>query len=442
MIARYGLSGAIALAMLAVESPASAQAAPDAPVECILIGHLWSGTTADIAAIATVPVPPSYQREFFAGPCNFLIKSTLIDWHLAFGDEASTAAALGFLDTNMAGKSPFAANLAARITAARRDRNPDRVRALADQAHTYLFLARQYLRAAEFYGSPALLAQAAHYAAPAIAAVAASKARIDGANDGDAGSIEDNDDQADAVEIQLAVVRAQITRTAEDLDTATAMLVAKQEPFFATAAKEAYQHGDDFCDIGERSDLESYAKACREDEFDRRAIVWLHYRALLDIVAIDVSRDPAKAEGLTSLESVDAIVRIAHRDEQAHGRIGAGRYSPADDAEVALRIARADALTRFAGATPGQAYDAGRLLNNALVELMQAEALVPPTASPGRFRQIALRFLVAYDRAVAVEDRERPDRATLGNPVIDREAVYFRTMLPLLKPIAEGRVPR
>lgn len=74
----------------------------------------------------------------------------------------------------------------------------------------------------------------------------------------------------------------------------------------------------------------------------------------------------------------------------------------------------------------------------AMEQLTAAEPVASPSDTPGRFRQIASLFLVAYDKAVALE-KEHPDTTYFNDPVLDRKAAYFRMMLPQLTAIAEAR---
>src|ERR1700754_3908043 len=122
MIARIGFGTAVVAALLALSLPAAAQDTPgETGEDCIAIGTIWGGSSADVARIAEQPVPESFQRTFLGGGCArfSLIVQSLVEWHLAFGNEASTTAALDFLAANMMPDRDYAADLAKRIDAAR-----------------------------------------------------------------------------------------------------------------------------------------------------------------------------------------------------------------------------------------------------------------------------------------------------------------------------------
>ena len=82
MIPRRSLLGIAALATSAgLAMPAAAQDEPT--VECLTIGHIWGGSSADVARIAVQPVPDSFRRNFFGDTCTrfSLVVESLLDWH-------------------------------------------------------------------------------------------------------------------------------------------------------------------------------------------------------------------------------------------------------------------------------------------------------------------------------------------------------------------------
>jgi hypothetical protein len=65
---------------------------------CLTSARIWVGSGDDVRHIRDQPVPDSYRTGLTTGGCNTLIREQLIEWHLAFGDEASTTAALAFFE--------------------------------------------------------------------------------------------------------------------------------------------------------------------------------------------------------------------------------------------------------------------------------------------------------------------------------------------------------
>ena len=470
VIARYLGRMLVMPCALSLASTAQARNAGDESGEiiCLSVAQEWGGTSDDVAHISSVAVPQSFQRLYFGDPCTrySLVKSSLIDWNLAFGNEASTTAALEFLEAQTTAGKPVIADLAQRLTAARRDaqhdivaasailRQPDgmqhrgalvrksksleRLRSMIDVRNDYTFLAGQYLRAAEFYGSPSLLARARRYAAPALDAMRITRtlaaadvaAKLDTVSPLESGDYRDL--ASSDLEMRMAVVSASLSRDPEDLAAAATVLTSYYVPFYKVAADEAFSHGDSFCDIGERSDLADYAQACKSDNFERRAIAWWRYRAQLDLLGTGAP---------DLLDSLYTTTRLIERDYAAHhDQQYRFRYDAAADQIVTLHLASADAFIRSAspeagGWTNGGGDAAIQSLDAALNELSLAERSAPASQTPGRFRQIATRFLSIRARRAALENPEY----YLG---FERQAAYFSAVLAALDDIALGRAAK
>ena len=458
MIPRRSLLGIAALATSAgLAMPAAAQDEPT--VECLTIGHIWGGSSADVARIAVQPVPDSFRRNFFGDTCTrfSLVVESLLDWHLAFGDERSSTAALDFLAANMMPDRDYIRDLAREVLTARAGalgeagkrksgKATARLSTLIGQARTDAALAGMYLRAADFYGSRALLAKAERYALPVIEVnhlrAAETTGGVGSNGDNFLGRLEIYEGEADQIEMHLAVLRAVLERESGQLAAADAILKAKEKPFYRRAAEEAYTHGDDFCDIGDREDLADYAKACEADNFELRAKAWLRMRARLDILTLSLSDDAKAARNLDWMDLASEVLRIIaiERARDQNGYRIMGRYRDAEP-EITLRLARADAMIRLAKKAPlvnNDGWGRSGLYRLAMDELIAAEPVASPSDTPGRFRQIASLFLVAYDKAIALE-KEHPGTTYFNDPVMDRKAAYFRMMLPQLTAIAEAR---
>jgi hypothetical protein len=464
MVGRFWLGGTVAVLAMAAAPTAAAQ---DRGEEiCVSVAHIWGGSGAEVARIAVQPVPDSFRRNFFGSTCTrfSLVVESLLDWHLAFGDERSSTAALDFLATNMMpdrdyigdlGKEVLAARAAARAEVGTRKtgRATARLSTLVEQARTDTALAGMYLRAADFYGSRALLAKAERYALPVIAVnhlLIEENHPHAPETTGGPGPNRDNflrqmqvyEGEADRLEMHLAVLRAVLARDSGQLAAADAVLKAKEKPFYRTAAEEAHTHGDGFCDIGEREDLADYAKACKADNFELQAKDWLRMRARLDILTLSLSDDAKAARNLDWMDIASEVLRVIaiERAQDRDGHRIMGRYRDAEP-EITLRLARADAMIRLAEKAPlvnNDGWGRSGLYRMALHELIATEPVASPSDTPGRFRQIANLFLDAYDKAIALE-KEHPGTTYFNDPVMDRKAAYFRTVLPQLTAIAEAR---
>ena len=309
----------LALAAL-VLLPASAQARRESnEIECVTILTMWSGSTAETRLIETTPVPDSYRTIFAAGPCNTLHRPSLIDWHLAFGSAASVTAALAFLEADSTRGVPTGDPFLTGVGAAwhraqpsirtlarldvpggdvrwRRAVAADRtIRALQPFARGYeasVFLAEQYLRAAEFHRSPELLATARLYLRAAtegvrlffddaLVAMAADPpaAHLLNLPAGTVNAVRD-------MEARASVLHATLTRAPTDLAEASRLLDRGDGALLRHAAIEAYEHGGDLCDVGDRADLEAIRTACKnvEGDFEGRLLAYWRVRATLELL--------------------------------------------------------------------------------------------------------------------------------------------------------------
>lgn len=379
MTSKYRLFGTVAAVILAgLAKPVAAQDKPEDGGEiCVSVAHIWTGSSADVARIAMQPVPDSFRRNFFGDPCTrfSLVVGSLLDWHLAFGDERSSTAALDFLATNMMPDRDFIENLdkavmasqaaaAAEKTKGMPGKATARLSALAGQARTDTELAALYLRAAEFYGSSALLAKAERYALPVIAVNRLRRRELGEkrtASDDLLDWIEVYQGQADTLEMYLAVLKAVIARNPAQFAAADAVLKSKENPFYRTAADEAYTHGDGFCEIGDREDLANYAKACGAGNFESQAKDWLGMRARLDILKLSLSDDAKDARNLDWMDVASAVLRVIaiERAQRGDDQRSLGRY-PEAETEITLRLARADAIMRLAEKAPRKVMTDGR----------------------------------------------------------------------------------
>lgn len=453
----------ILLAALAPVRPAAAQRADGAdPGQgdqiCVSVALIWRGSADDIAHIRSTPVPRSFRSLLESGGCEAgsLERDSLVSWHLEFGDEQTTAAALAYLESATEHETTPRGDLLPQLErayarpaaapAGDRAAPPDvdpggrelQIRGLIDRAETYRFLAMQYARAAQFFDSPALLARARLWAEPSLAVQ-----RFLGAlpEPGPAGTADDYEmrEWAD-LDMQLAVATAGITRRQEDFAAGWQVFERYWDPNFAIAASEAYEHDDSFCGVGDRTDLVYYSlKVCGEGNFDRRAMTYWRYRALFDSAARAAGIDTSyERRGDRSAETAERLVEKQDM-EQSVSTLVRGSFGGASflsDLHLALgEIQAADAHRELAGTPAGSRNDEAYVkLNAALDELWTAARYVSPPDDPGRFRRIARRYAELYHQARKL----RPGREARRDDV-QRRAAYFSTVLGRLAAIAVGQ---
>jgi hypothetical protein len=501
------MTGSFSMLVLGLAvSAMQAEAQPDPPRDedegmvCVGVARQWRGDLDSVRRIRADPVPAAYRALYFEGGCGSgLVRESLIDWHLGFGDEASTAAALAFLDEAYARGRPALAALprafapawrsARRAVAAagpalaepgpardrlRRllDRSPEiaRLRALTQARDGLVFLATQHLRAAEFYGSAALLARATTYVETARAMAPPPDAAMPAA----AGSFVDVDPDPYPMrdfDMRLALLKARLSRAPVDIDAASRLIDANFSPAMTDAA-DNYAQMEDFCDSSGDEALEAVRAACNEDgSFPRRAIRFWRYQAQLDmLMAADPvhyrlrAREQRPAGSVASYErsavsagagdpeswagygNYDSAINLLEAAREQN-RQGSGGYDDADGDLAALRLARADLLARLAEtAQPGGGRrpdaEVADLLRAALAELARAVPLVPPAENPARFRQVASLYLALAGPYEAARARAQEAGAVrILDPGVARNAAFFRRVMPALEDIAAGAVP-
>jgi hypothetical protein len=494
------------LALLAIAAgqdtdpaPAPAAEADDEAI-CVAIAHNWGGSLEDVAHIRQVPVPASFREYYTAGGCaRFqLVESSLLDWHLAFGDEATTTAALAYLAVD----PPFAASpaghsralaralreaagdlraaaaiLAApgndwRVFAAALNRSPrvGRLRVLIGEHKHFLSLALYHLRAAEIFRSPALLAKSRLYLAAVqedarLLYAGQSSSGLAGMDIANALDIEEAypDDLRDA-EMRLAIMTARLSRNPADVDAAARTVDANFSPVLRMAAENSERQGD-FCDNGDSEDIAPIRAVCNaESAFPRRFVRFWRNQAHVDLLmAADPDHyqprpraPPSQSSGASyvsgaaapsaedhpSLYSFDSAIAILERG-RLEGQLGGASYGGSDEDLVGLYLARAEIFAELAERRRRRGDSRARsaaadLLTGALGDLLRAAPLVRPTWKPTRFRQVAVRFL-------ALAEAHADDRAHAGSAGdrppdtrFARDVAYFRALLPALDRIARG----
>ncbi|HEX8364929.1 MAG TPA: hypothetical protein VF603_06570 [Allosphingosinicella sp.] len=415
---------------------------------------------------------------------------SLTEWHFAFGDERSTAAALAYLERRetMDATPPdryrrelaaaWPAALAA-IAAARlpHEYGPERERLerrLHDQAalrrisgliadfERYLLLAQLYLGAAETYDSPAFLGKAETYYAPvqaaheiiyrneqvAMADFVAEPRRVLSLHAHRINEIHDLD-------MRLVIMRARSSRDPADIDAAASVLQRNYSPVLDAAAQQARSHSGEACEMGgepESAELEALRRACREENsFGRRLTNFWRNQARLDML---MASDPLHYAHVRNRRlSGSGFQRRAEPDRTA----APDRWSDAWETAVwllrspelkrdasplphgnaaelvLLLVARADACARLAHALQqSDAEEAAERVREALDTLIEAERFSPPHEAPARFRRVATLYLHLWERSGAALNQD------WNSSRRSRFASYLQQTLPLLDAIAAG----
>jgi hypothetical protein len=476
----------VALALAAALLLGAAEPEDDEGTICVTVAHLWRGDARDIARIRTVPGPDSYRRLFEAGGCTrfSLIEQTLVDWHMAFGDEQTTTGALAFLEADYRKGIPapedFGRHLAddweearkaiagAALPAAGDPTRAERERRLAKSSSVrraaemvagysrYVELAGAYARSAELYGSKRLLEKAELYFAPARAGLAVlfadgtdPNANLDHmvyAPSHDLGAVLD-------LEMRIPILRARLSRAPNDLDQAAAAVDRRDDPVFETAAETAREHSGNFCETdGEAQDerTRTLERACDEQSnLPRRTMEFWRNRAHLDLL---MAADP-KHFAPASHSRAETGSEFARRPEPVPGakperripsfeiaawllrnhRVGAWDERPfwsgTENLELySLLLARSEMHSRRRPEA-GDSDETGQALDFAA----QAARLIPPHDSPALFARAAAAWLNLWAGAGGSEAMPYWRLGERG-----RFAAYLRANLATLDSIAIG----
>lgn len=476
----------IALTLGAMLTLANADPEDDGEI-CLAIGHLWRGDSRDIELIRPVPVPDSYRRRFEAGGCaRFqLVEQSLIDWHLAFGDERTTTSALAYLEGQYRKGVPAPEDLGAQFAAALRDarrtieaarlppigdpkrsarerrvRDAPSVRRAVKAAGAYsqyVELAGAYVRAAEIYGSARLLVKAELYFAPAQAGDALVSEWETQAASAVGNFVQVSSRRSKEVadlEMRIPILRARLSRSAHDFESAAGAMTRRYEPVFETAADNARDHSGEFCEIDGESKVEEISAlelACDDEHGLRlRTMDFWRNRAHLDLL---MAGDPVRFEPVPYHRPVAGSGFVRRSAPAADAKPGGSFFAfetaawllrnrdvkergegpaPLDGAGIdlfSLLLARSEMHARRSSGPGGDSDEIGPALDYAA----QAAQLVPPHDAPALFRQASESWLALWARAGTSSDashRQRADRS--------RFAAYLRSTLESLDSIALG----
>lgn len=362
------LSSATIAALLCLCSPAHAgQTQPaegDEGQDCILIGVRWDASAAETTAILDEPVPASYlanlnNRE----PCAFAPPpADLVQWHLQFGNEQSTIAALRFVEDRQYRASPDGDIHLARIAVT-----------AADFWHSerLLELARPYVRATERWLTLARELEEGAVVAPGSMMQSQNVERL-----------------APDVILRSALIKAEISGDRRDYESAMALVQQLTPADFVTAAGVAYGSGDDFCDWGRgrlnAEQLAPFSERC--EEFETAGMNPWDVHTRMHLSPFTPTPTPNSPFSFATDRAASFLTRQRRNDDIAPG---SRQYYDEIYRLVALYINQADASFRQ-DRTPQYV---GNAVNHAQYHLLKAIPWISAADHPNLFRRVAARYL-------------------------------------------------
>ncbi|MFO6430727.1 hypothetical protein ACLBKT_11635 [Erythrobacter sp. W302b] len=345
------------------------------------------------AQINDVPIPQSFRDRFFGDPCTRfqLVLGSLLDWHLKHGDDRSAIAALRFLEQELIGglEPDFAENFERTWASAARDagallerrrlKNPSaseeqlridmtaafeklksikKLQAEAEKIGEAQFIATEYTRAAESFGSRELLGEArrVHTSAAAALAFIEQREQLGGIEAFLAGRTRPQylSDRMDPRlrEISLAVTEAFVTKESQAIlaaDNLTRRLYRPDGrsypyPDLLTFILEAYERDDEACIANELNSAAGYKDRCNENGFEGYAYGFWYQRSRLELLAEKVGLsigwlDGPVSMGRTTRKTIDLFIRRAWHQGMRYGESAA----PSEAVRLLVLAAQLDA---------------------------------------------------------------------------------------------------
>ncbi|HMT44897.1 MAG TPA: hypothetical protein PKA59_10105 [Chakrabartia sp.] len=433
------------------------QGDPEEGMICLAIGRRWQGSAEETRRIETDPVPASFTAIQQSGTCAAfqLLSNSLIDWHMNFGTEASIRPALrhyagGRFDVPegpdwetlwrraapaLERAEAAAADKADPIAAARVMSADKAGMALLTRIRTWqsrIEAAHHYLRAADLWQSRTLLADAR----PVVAWVEESALFLKSKGllekEGDRKPLANflrltSHDEEDRFGLQahMLALKAELGGTAEESMRARDAVAALETPVLKQLMEEGWRHGDNLCDMGDRSDLAALHEACRDENDIERTLLtyaWLTVRT---------RSDNAPQEGRDSLYDAEFLLRRAHEAHSGTDSTAlADRRSPTEPMFILLM----DQARRLMKAAADPAVQTGRDTRRATSyrqaageSLSAALQSLNPAQAPTPWR-IAAQLWLSNHQAMAdsLEGAETAKRD-------DRMAAYLRAVLAHLE---------
>lgn len=472
---------AICGVLAAFAAPASAQddGAQDGGEDmiCLTFARGWWGSAEELRRIRKEPAPQSYRDVFESGGCERfqLIVSSLMSWHFAMGDETTATGAASYLEEHSL-RQPLAASEVepqlrrawdaawpaieqhARLIAAndfdaantlRRDnRNFVALDRLFGRIGSHAFVADTWLDGARFYASPAMTRRASPHMAvleaferfmvsvePQNATL--GSARIEG--------IWDWDFDRRWVFRRHASLRAALLGEIDALPP-----VSNERPTDAQYELEEYlQEGGMIQEIESREeDFETlFAEVDANPNWAREQILIWREEAFSDLArdsrpgTASMAGRPCDTQKLYHV--MQGLAALEFDGHGAHEIMGYRRISlgPSErDDRIALLLAESDCLYA-ATERAVQASDpegAHGSLGRSLDALAIARQLVQPDESPGRFRQIAERYLSRLERCRTLVAWSTQGLHTCAGSQDTGLQAYFETNLAALPAIMVG----
>jgi hypothetical protein len=433
---------AVALASSAGALPALGQevASEGASTEliCVAIGRRWNGSEAERNRIEQVPVPQSFLNSIRSSGCGRwqLILGSFLDWHIRHGSEQSALAAVRFLEIELSADlgadfpEDFAADWqrGARDTLSllerRRRQNPGtsdidllrdarqdlaardvfkELRAQAQRLENAEFIAGEYTRAAEHWGSRALWNEARRVHDPAMEMMSfiEERQRLGGVDAFLADELRPgfrSDRMSPQMrDISLAVTHAFIARTNEAALAAHGLAQqyyrpdGRSHPYpdLLTFISEAYESDNEACNANERNSLEGYEDRCEENGFEQFALGFWYQRSRIELLSqqigqpLDLLDRPFARDGVTP-SVIDLFVRRAWHEGMRYG----DEPAPPEAVRLLILLAQTKAVALRAACVAGGGNEEN-LMYEVLQPISRAQALASPSLQTELYREVA-----------------------------------------------------
>lgn len=429
--------------MLLTPAPDAYAQASDEKIEegeiCLPVLRVWNGTPPEVKAIKATPVPLSFREGVQA--CGGPLRAVdLIDWHLRFGTEETTFAAVSYIVDRHASYRPQVRKaakdidrvMAQIVDAARRSNSEDKQQILLTenlyrplaQLSSPLEIADVALAAGDRFNSVRLRNLASNWideydqlrakiAFPGTAS-AAAKARFD-----ELIVDEGMDIKRSELRIRVALFDAQQTGSFEDVAHAVLMAQQQRTEGLMAVAENSFEGGTGFCDLPDYAP--QIAKdACATDNFERRAKNLLYFDALA--TALNGDYGPA-----------ERFLEIYDRDRKDNGDWDT-RWTGVDRRIVKLKVVMAE--TRYRSAASESGGPNVDEMSYALDELTAVTRLFSPADDAVGFRNIALSALQKDQElaGLAVKAGDKPDTR------FSQTMSLYRVVLSRLDDIASGSI--
>lgn len=466
---KRGWPVAAILALLA--APAAGQEADEAEIICILTLRTPDGTAEDYRSIRTNPIPPSMAAAFEDRPCGGINQNALLAWHLRVGDEATTTAALDFIEAKKAPDSEnpedYAAELATALATAQKDlakyaalwkqsktSEATRLRrksksfrhldALIRQYDGHIFTARSFYEAARYFQSRDLLARAERHLAMVNAGLAILSAPEHLAPEYEGHLWFESD--GNYADIVLPELMAALRHSLDGVETPRPRPLQKYDDEPVGDLRKIVEEGVPLREAKSLyPDAELLWAALDEDQHYIWTIVMLWDAEAQVEMAEVASTNPrtARCDVNHFDRASSGLAMLAQDHEEAYSLNGYrspllwGGYG---DKRIALLLDKSRCWSKLAERADDQDDPelAAMFATKAIYPLIDARQLVQPDESPTRFRQIASRYLEAAEECARLHALTQGGEEYCPAAQDPRLKAYFETNLAALDAIAAG----